>query len=80
MPVYMPFAMLFMLVDGRISIGHEEFSDYCVESTARTLARRFPGHAVWVVLPKTHVHGALASYDNFAKTDWATGGAVLECK
>ncbi|CAN0392613.1 unnamed protein product, partial [Ectocarpus sp. 8 AP-2014] len=61
-----------------ISVGHEEFSDYCVESTARTLARRFPGHAVWVVLPKTHVHGALASYDNFAKTDWATGGAVLE--
>ncbi|CAM9342412.1 unnamed protein product [Ectocarpus sp. 12 AP-2014] len=61
-----------------ISVGHEEFSDYCVESTARTIARRFPGHAVWVVLPKTHVHGALASYDNFAKTDWATGGAVLE--
>ncbi|CAN0367839.1 unnamed protein product, partial [Ectocarpus fasciculatus] len=61
-----------------ISVGHEEFSDYCVETTARTVARRFPGHAVWVVLPKTHVHGAFASYDNFAKTDWAAGGAVLE--
>lgn len=65
---------------GRLSKGHREFSDYCLEGTAQALATKFPGHAVWVVLPKTHVHGALASYDNFGKTDWASGGAVLECE
>eukprot|EP00752_Nemacystus_decipiens_P010136 g9032.t2 len=60
------------------SAGHGEFSDYCVESTAKVLATKFPCHDVWVVLPKNHVHGVLASYDNFVKTDWASGGAVLE--
>lgn len=72
--VYIPYPY------GRLSKGHREFSDYCLESTAQGLATKFPGHAVWVVLPKTHVHGALASYDNFGKTDWASGGAVLECE
>lgn len=35
---------------------------------------------MWVVLPKAHIHGALASYDNFVRTDWASGGAVPECE
>lgn len=64
----------------RFSAGHGEFSDYCLESTAKVLATKFPCHDVWVVLPKNHVHGVLASYDNFVKTDWASGGAVLECE
>ncbi|CAN0471188.1 unnamed protein product, partial [Scytosiphon promiscuus] len=46
-----------------------EFSAYCLESTAQLMAAKFPGHAVWLVLPKAHVHGGLASYDNFVKTD-----------
>ncbi|CAM9124356.1 unnamed protein product, partial [Hapterophycus canaliculatus] len=57
---------------------HDEFSAYCLESTARLMATKFPRHEIWVVLPKAHVHGGLASYDNFVKTDWASGGAVLE--
>lgn len=71
---------IFLSPYGRLSKGHREFSDYCLESTAQALATKFPGHAVWVVLPKTLVHGALASYDNFGKTDWESGGAVLECE
>ena len=51
-----------------------------MERAARVVAGKFPLHAVWVVLPKTHIHGALASYDNFAGTDWASGGAVPECE
>lgn len=51
-----------------------------MERTARVVADKFPLHAVWVVLPKSHIHGALASYDNFAGTDWASGGAVPECE
>lgn len=66
--------------DCRFSAGHGEFSDYCLESTAKALATKFPCHDVWVVLPKNHVHGVLASYDNFVKSDWASGGAVLECE
>lgn len=64
----------------RLAAGHGEWSDYSLESTARVLACKFPEHAVWVVLPKAHVHGALASYDNFARTDWELGGAVPECE
>ncbi|CAN0529500.1 unnamed protein product, partial [Laminaria digitata] len=53
----------------RLAAGHGEWSEYSVERTARVVAGKFPSHAVWVVLPKAHIHGALASYDNFAATD-----------
>ena len=64
----------------RLAEGHEDFSEYCLENLASILAGKFPGHAVWVVMPKTRVHGVLASYDNFVKADWDSGGAVLECE
>ncbi len=64
----------------RVADGHGDFSEYCLENLACMLAGKFPGHAVWVVLPKTRVHGVLASYDNFVKADWDSGGAVLECE
>lgn len=64
----------------RLAAGHGEWSDYSLESTARVLANKFPEHAVWVVTPTAHLHGKLASYDNFARTDWASGGAVPHCE
>lgn len=64
----------------RLAAGHKEWADYSLESTARLLAGKFVGHAVWVVLPTRHVNGAYASYDNFASTDWASDGAVPECE
>lgn len=69
-----------LLIFPRVAAGHGEWSEYSVERTARVVASKFPLHAVWVVLPKAHVNGALASYDNFAGTDWESGGAVPECE